>query len=255
MQSSRSHQKLVWEDNFDRGSIDRSKFTFETGRGDNGWGNAELQHYTDRPENARIENNHLVIEARRENYKGSAFTSARIVTKGLMEFKYGTLEARIKLPSQKKGLWPAFWLLGANIGQVGWPNCGEIDILETGSADAIANNVVNNQVGGATHWENKAMYNTVHRADFDLSANFHNYKLTWTDAVISVSLDDKEYFRMNIPTQTFKKPHYVIFNLAVGGNHPNIHDPNQIDANFPAQMQIDYIKLFQNDGDELRLKN
>jgi beta-glucanase (GH16 family) len=248
-----AEKKLVWEENFNGGSIDRSKFKFETGTGNNGWGNAELQHYTDRSENARVENGHLIIEARRENFEDSKFTSARITTKGLMEFKYGTLEARIKLPSQTKGLWAAFWTLGADINEVGWPNCGEINILETGSADAIAKNSVNNQIGGATHWEKSAMYSTTYKSNNDLSADFHIYKLEWTDAFISASIDEKEYFRMNIPTNTFRKSHYLILNLAVGGNYPNIHDPGRVVAHFPAQMKIDYIKLYQNPGDELHL--
>uniref|UniRef100_A0AC34F3J5 GH16 domain-containing protein n=1 Tax=Panagrolaimus sp. ES5 TaxID=591445 RepID=A0AC34F3J5_9BILA len=249
--------KLVWEENFDGDSLDRSKFTCETGTGKEGWGNKELQYYTDRTQNARVENGHLIIEARRENYGGSDFTSARIITKGLMEFKYGTLEARIKIPSQTKGLWPAFGVIGANMGEVKWPDCGHIVILEAGSAEAIAENAVNKKIGGAAHWENKEMYNTVYKADEDLTADFHTYTLKWNEKFMSASIDGKkEYFKMDIPShfKIFQKPFFVILTLAVGGKYPNITESSGIDANFPAYMEIDYIKLYQSPGNELHVK-
>ena len=147
---------VIWQDEFNGTNLDTSIWTPEVG-GD-GWGNGELQYYTNRIDsdsgaNAYIENGNLVIETRRENYGGNKFTSARLITKNAMTFKYGTLEARIKMADLSDGLWPAFWLLGTNIGQVGWPDCGEVDIVEMGSASAIAAGTTNRKVGAAVHWE------------------------------------------------------------------------------------------------------
>ena len=122
--------KLVKADEFDtNGAPDASMWSYDIGTGVNGWGNSELQYYTDRPENVVVQDGMLKITARKEAYMGSGYTSARIVTKGLFERNYGRFEARIKLP-WGRGLWPAFWLLGANCDEVEWPQCGEIDIME-----------------------------------------------------------------------------------------------------------------------------
>src|SRR2546425_5611004 len=119
--------RLVWHDEFDGAALDTTRWVRETGG--NGWGNGELEFYTDRVENARLENGYLVIEARREPFGNQAYTSARLKTQGLGAWKYGRIEARIQIP-RGQGLWPAFWMLGDNIPQVGWPACGEIDIME-----------------------------------------------------------------------------------------------------------------------------
>ena len=119
---------LVFEDNFDvDGTPDPHKWTYDLGG--NGWGNNELQNYTDRPENVMVQDGHLIITARAESFGGSNFTSARIKSQNLFDQQYGRFEARIKLPFGK-GLWPAFWMLASNFEEVGWPQCGEIDIME-----------------------------------------------------------------------------------------------------------------------------
>ncbi len=147
-------QTLVWEDNFNGPGIDGNKWTYDVGNGCQiglcGWGNGEMQYYTSRAENARIDNGRLVIEARREAFQGMPFTSARLKTEGRMHFKYGTLEARIKTPVVGNGLWPAYWMLGT-IGV--WPGRGEIDLLEAGMAAAIANGTANRRIGAAVHWD------------------------------------------------------------------------------------------------------
>jgi len=137
---------VVWSDEFNGPAIDDNVWTYDVGN--QGFGNGELQYHTARSENAHIENGNLVIEARRESYKGSsnAFTSARLKTHGRFAFKYGTLEARIKVPNLANGLWPAFWMLGDNFGQVGWPACGEVDILEMGMKSAITAGQANRRV-------------------------------------------------------------------------------------------------------------
>jgi len=121
---------LVWSDEFnqpDGSSPDATKWTYDTGGG--GWGNNELEYYTSRTNNARIAGGMLVIEADKENYQGSSYTSARLKTQGKWSWRYGRMEARIKIP-RGQGMWPAFWMLGTNITSVGWPTCGEIDIME-----------------------------------------------------------------------------------------------------------------------------
>ena len=119
--------RLSWHDEFDSASIDPNNWTFDIGGG--GWGNGEGEYYTSRPENARIENGMLVIEARQEKYEGSNYTSARLKTQGLQTFQFGRIEARLKVPSGK-GLWPAFWMIGSDFDGNNWPDCGEIDIME-----------------------------------------------------------------------------------------------------------------------------
>jgi len=139
---------LVWEDNFDGDSIDASVWTYDVG--DSGWGNNELQNYTDNSDNAYVENGNLVIRALRG--ADGKFTSARLKSIGRMSYKYGTIEAHIKLPDLDSGLWPAFWQLGNDFGQAGWPACGELDILEAGMAEALNAGKVNSAVSGAFHW-------------------------------------------------------------------------------------------------------
>src|SRR6185436_15483099 len=134
---------LSWSDEFDSSAINTSNWKFETGAG--GWGNNELEYYTNRAVNATVSNGNLLIIARKESYNGSSYTSARMKTQGLQSWTYGKMEARIKLPSGK-GIWPAFWMLGENITSVGWPKCGEIDIMEHVNKDTTTE--------GTMHWDN-----------------------------------------------------------------------------------------------------
>lgn len=247
-------RKIVWESKFDGGNIDPAKWVFDIGTGEGGWGNGELEFYTNRPENARVEGEKLIIEARKEDYEGKPFTSARMKTKGLMEFQYGLLEARIKLPPNQAGLWAAFWTLGANFDEVGWPGCGEIDVMEAGSAAAIAQNAANFFVSGATHWEGGGHGAAPgHNTGYDLSEFFRTYTLEWDEASIVAKIDEVEYYRVDNPGDAFRKPHFVLLNLAIGGNFPAITDPAQITAQFPAQMQVEYVRLFQKDGETLHV--
>ncbi|WP_224994424.1 Ig-like domain-containing protein [Cesiribacter sp. SM1] len=258
-----SAQTLVWEENFDGSTISPETWTFDFGdgceRGICGWGNQELQYYTSRPENARIEGGSLVIEALRENFQGKPFTSARLKTVGRVHFKYGTLEARIKVPDLENGLWPAFWMLGTT---GAWPASGEIDIMEMGNAAAIANNVTNRRVGAATHWENNgshASYGTHYDNPADMNDGYHLYKMTWDSEYIRVFVDDHEFYAIDIrgasaaDLEEFHQQHYILLNLAVGGTYTGIMDAAGITAPMPAKMYVDYIKLYQNPGDELYL--
>lgn len=252
-------QAPVWEENFDGNSINGNTWIFDVGTGCQigicGWGNGELQYYTSRPENARVENGNLVIEARRENFEGSPFTSARLKTEGRVHFKYGTLEARIKTPEVGNGLWPAYWMLGA-IGV--WPDRGEIDIMEIGHVDGSAAGMANRRVGGAVHWN----YGGGHAshgdfADFptDLHDDYRTYRMTWDPAFIRVTVDGLQYFEMAISDiegaslHEFHRPHFLLLNLAVGGTYTGIADPDGITAPLPGRMLVDWIRLYQDHPD------
>ncbi|HEX2535190.1 MAG TPA: Ig-like domain-containing protein, partial [Chitinophagaceae bacterium] len=256
-------QVLVWEENFDGTTINPDHWTFDFGdgceRGLCGWGNNELQYYTSRPENARLENGNLVIEARREAFGGKAFTSARLKSYGRVQFRYGTLEARIKVPQLANGLWPAYWMLGAT---GTWPASGEIDIMEMGNVGAINDGVIHRRTGSAVHWENNnshAMYNRDYNSPTDLTDDYHIYKMTWDANFIRVYIDGNEYFAIDISgasaadLEEFHQAHYLLLNLAVGGNYTGIHSPDGITAPLPGKMLVDYIRLYQNPGDELYL--
>ena len=158
----------VWADEFNGGQIDRSKWNFEQGNG--GWGNNELEYYTDRSQNAFLSNGNLVIQALRENYGSAQFTSARMKTQGKFSIMYGKFEMRAILP-RGQGIWPAFWLLGDSISQKGWPACGEIDIMEWVGRDP-------GHVYGSLH---APAYDTTHGFNIDdsFSHNYHTYGVNW----------------------------------------------------------------------------
>ena len=241
--SSSSESPYLWNDEFD--TIDTTKWTFEIGTGASGWGNNEKQYYTGRSENAYVQDGILHIRANKENYNGSGYTSARMITKGKYSFTYGTVEARIALPTGR-GIWPAFWMLGANIDEVSWPACGEIDIIEAINAESI--------VYGTNHWAyngEHAQYgnNTsdFHGAKKELDiTQFHTYKLTWDEKLIAMYVDDFKYHEISIEdnaggTDAFHKPQFFLLNVAVGGNWPGFEID---DAQFPNEMLVDYIRVY-----------
>ncbi|MBN2163081.1 MAG: glycoside hydrolase family 16 protein [Pontiellaceae bacterium] len=257
-----ARSELVWSDEFNGSSIDFNTWTYDVGGG--GFGNGQLEYDTARSENSYIENGCLVIEARRENYSGNAFTSARMLTQGRFAFKYGSLEARIKLPDTANGLWPAFWLLGNNFPGINWPGCGEIDILEAGSTGGILEGTQHEKINCAIHYSNAAgdyEYKTqwLNASDVlgpvDLSADFHRYRLEWTPTALSFFIDDVQFASWDISADSFSEyhqPHFVILNVAVGGwNYVEISDPGQITAPFPAKMQVDWVRLEDNGYTEI----
>ncbi|HTF97774.1 MAG TPA: glycosyl hydrolase [Cellvibrio sp.] len=258
-------QTPIWADEFNGTRIDNSTWSYKVG-GD-GNGNGELQHYTARSENAYIEDGKLVIEAKREVYEGNQFTSARLHTNGRVAFKYGTLEARIKIPRLDNGLWPAFWMLGTNFGLDGWPKSGEWDILEAGYKSAQTNGTVNKSVSGAMHlWHEAGTWSDWLQADsaasttlpVNLYEDYHTYKLDWTPSNVTISVDGNSYFTMDITDPNMSElrdnPASIILNLAVGGwNFVEISDPAQITAPFPAKMYVDYVRLYANANTELHV--
>lgn len=255
----------LWSDEFNGDRLDRSTWTFQTGG--EGGGNGEMQFYTASSKNAYLEDGKLVIEARREEMEGKQFTSARVHTNGRMGFKYGTLEARIKLPRIDNGLWPAFWMLGNNFGIDGWPKSGEWDILEAGYKSAQADGTVNRAVSGAMHWWHETgTWSEWLQADAHASTvlptnfyeDYHNYRLEWTPTEVKISVDDTTFFTLDITDPNMSEfrsnPAHIILNLAVGGwNFVEITDPAQITAPFPAKMYVEYVRLYENEYTELHL--
>ncbi|MBM3420430.1 MAG: glycosyl hydrolase family protein [Bacteroidetes bacterium] len=234
---------LVWNDEFDGSGIDMNNWTFETGA--SGWGNNELQNYTSSG-NAEIADGKLIITARKVNDLKAvgSYTSARMVTRNKRTFTYGRMEIRAKLPSGT-GIWPAIWMLGNNIGSVGWPKCGEIDIMEYVG-------YMPNTVHATTHTESASGGNAT-GTSIPLATceeEFHNYGIVWTERYIQFYIDDPSNitFTYQPPVKTesnwpFNKPQFFILNIAVGGNWGGLQGiDNSI---FPQSMEIDYIRVYQ----------
>jgi beta-glucanase (GH16 family) len=233
---------IVWQDEFDGSELDLENWTFDLGGG--GWGNQELQAYTNRPENVRVEAGMLVIEARKEeeSIAGHEYSSARIKTQGLHAWQYGRFETRLKLP-YGQGIWPAFWMLGDDMDRNGWPTAGEIDIMEF--------------IGR----EPNHIYATVHAPGFSgddglgasittsvqsLRDDFHVYAVEWEENEIRWYFDDRQYFKLtpeDVPDEwVFRHPFFIILNLAVGGRWPGYPDAT---TEFPQFLYVDYVRVYQ----------
>lgn len=228
---------LVWLEDFDvDGKPNTDNWDYEIGRGNGGWGNNEAQYYTARSSNALISNGILKITAKKENYYGADYTSARIVTRGKFEFKYGVIEVRAKLPSGG-GTWPAIWMLGANFEAVGWPSCGEIDMMEHVGNDQ-------NRIHGTLHYPDNYAGNANTNSTIipDVSTEFKIYKTIWNESEIKFYTDDLLIHSFsNSSSVPFNHPFYMILNVAMGGSFGG-----QIDPGFTeSSMEIDYIKVYQ----------
>lgn len=235
---------LVWSDEFNGdGAPNPERWAYDLGG--HGWGNNELQHYTNRVRNARQQNGHLIIEAHREDYENRKYTSARLITRTRAAWNRGRIAVRAKLPSGT-GTWPAIWMLGTDIREVGWPTCGEIDIME--------------HVG----YVPDTIYGTVHTKAFNHSigthiggqlplpkaeAAFHTYSVDWYEDRLEFSVDGKTYF--TFPKQPgatraewpYDQPHYLLLNLAVGGNWGGVKGVDE--DIWPQRMEIDWVRVYQ----------
>lgn len=239
--------ELVWHEEFDGDAIDRTNWTFDIGGW--GWGNGEAQYYTDRPENARVENGLLVIEARQEKYENSYYTSARLLTQDLQEFQYGRIEARLKVPPGA-GLWPAFWMLGSDFKRnpddpydSNWPEAGEIDIMEYvgREPDLIMGTVHGPGYSGST---GRSKWN---RQDFEIADDFHTYAIEWNYDGISWFFDGDKYFTLRREDigdleWVFDNEFFILLNLALGGQFAG---QISLDTKFPANLYVDYVRVYQ----------
>ncbi|GAA4274811.1 hypothetical protein GCM10022258_41070 [Aquimarina gracilis] len=227
---------LVWQDEFTNGIS--NDWIFEIGNGNSGWGNNELQYY--KRENATVENGNLVITARRESIGGFNYTSTRMKTQGRRSWKYGKVEARIAMPSFI-GSWPAFWMLGDNISAVGWPACGEIDIMEHVNTET--------QTHGTIHWQdhNNTYANYSGATPVNSVTNFHVYTIEWDALAIKWFVDGNLYHEASIAngvngTSEFHNNFFILLNMAIGGNWPGFNIDNTA---FPARMLVDYVRVYQ----------
>ncbi|MBI1228035.1 MAG: family 16 glycosylhydrolase [Bacteroidetes bacterium] len=229
---------LVWQDEFNGTQIDPANWIHETGPN---WFNNELQNYTDRPVNSYVSDGKLVIKALKENLEGREYTSARMITKGLHEFKYGRIDIRAKLPIGQ-GIWPALWMLGSNIDVVGWPKCGEIDNMELIGKEPST-------VYGTPHWDNNGSHasytGSTQLATGTFADKYHVFTIIWTSQSIKWLLDDVQFHVIDItPAELseFRQNFFFIFNVAVGGDWPGNPDASTV---FPKQMEVDYVRVFQ----------
>jgi beta-glucanase (GH16 family) len=243
---------LVWSDEFNAktGSLpDPKKWTYDIGG--SGWGNHELEYYTNRPGNARIEHRHLVITAQREAFAapdGAKFlyTSARLKTQGLFAQTYGRFEARIKIP-QGQGIWPAFWMLGEDITTDGWPKCGEIDIMENIGREPATNH--GSLHGPSASHPTSDLTKTISLpSGKGLADRFHLYAVEWEPTTVRFYLDDHLYATFNAAdwpaagTWVFDHPFFIILNVAVGGDWPGSPDST---SRFPQKMLVDYVRVYK----------
>lgn len=223
--------------------MDRSTWAFDIGA--SGWGNRELEYYTDRNENVRVENGRLVIEARKEHYSGSEYTSARIKSYPSKGFQYGYFAAKMRTP-KGQGIWPAWWMLGMNFPTVGWPKCGEIDILEIIGGTRGDGDKGDDLVHGAFHWgtlQARADHGGGYDSPTSLSQSFHIYELEWTPEKMTVKLDGHPYVALDIQgIEEFHKPLFFLFNVAVGGNWGGYPDASTV---FPQKLEVDWVRVYQ----------
>jgi beta-glucanase (GH16 family) len=241
--------KLVWSDEFNGAAgaaPDSSKWVYDLGA--SGWGNQELETYTDSRENSFLDGKgHLVIRALR--ISDGKYTSARLKTEGKFSTQYGRIEARVKLP-RGQGIWPAFWMLGADVGSVGWPACGEIDIMENIGREPRVNHGSLHGPGyprdGAT-----ALYELPNR--HPLYKAFHRFAIEWSPEKIEFFVDGVSYETVtagSLPagaSWVFKRPFFFLLNVAVGGDWPGSPDGTTV---FPQEMAVDYVRVWKAEGSE-----
>lgn len=231
--------QLIWNDEF-QGNFINSDWSFNIGNGSSGWGNNELEYY--RSQNASVADDVLTIEARKENYGGKQYTSARMKTEGGFSFQYGRVDIRALLP-KGQGIWPALWMLGENINTVGWPKCGEIDIMEM-----VGGSGNENQVHGTIHYDdNGHVYtgNSITLSSGIFAEAYHVFSIIWDETSLKWYEDDNLFYEVDITDPKYNAFHqkfWFIFNVAVGGDWPG--NPNSTTI-FPQQMKVDYIRVFQ----------
>ena len=246
---AQTHWKLVWSDEFNGAAgaaPDSTKWVYDLGA--SGWGNQELESYTDSRENSFLDGKgHLVIRALRAS--DGKYTSARLKTEGKFSTQYGRIEARIKLP-RGQGIWPAFWMLGADIGSVGWPACGEIDVMENIGREPRLNH-------GSLHGPNYPAAGVTARYELPnqhpLYKAFHRYAIEWSPDKIEFLVDGVLYETVTAASLSpgadwvFNRPFFFLLNVAVGGDWPGNPDGTTV---FPQEMAVDYVRVWKPEGGE-----
>lgn len=236
--------EITMQDEFDSdGAPNSGIWGYDIGTGSNGWGNNELQYYTDNSDNIQVQNGFLLITAKEESFNGSNYTSGRLVTRGKFEQTYGRFETRIKLPFGQ-GIWPAFWLLGANEEEI-WPQKGEIDIMEYRGQEPT-------KILGSVHGPGYAAGEAISKAyileNDRFDTDFHIFGIEWGPTYINFYVDDVLYNQITPSDVTgdwvFDKPFYILMNVAVGGDF--VGSPNN-ETIFPQSMLVDYVRVYAND--------
>jgi beta-glucanase (GH16 family) len=233
---------LIWRDEFNGSSLNTSDWTYETGTGNNGWGNNELQYY--KQENLSVADGLLTITAKRESFGGREYTSSRIKTQDKKTFRYGRIDFRAKLP-KGKGIWPALWMLGNNISSVSWPACGEIDVMELVGGGAGKDNTVH----GTIHFDNNGTYQnkggSFSLPSGDFSDKFHVFSIIWDANGIQWLVDNVQFYSVDTSSPAlseFNNHFFLLINLAVGGNWPGSPDASTL---LPQKLMVDYVRVFQ----------
>ncbi len=231
------YTKLVWSDEFNKdGAPDSTKWGYDLGTGANGWGNNELEYYTNRPANVIVHGGVLKINAIKENYNGCAYTSARLLSQNKFAFKYGKVEISAKMPVGV-GVWPGIWMLGNNINSVGWPLCGEIDIMEYRGYEL-------NKIFGTLHYPGRSGGNADGKTTMISGAStaFHKYSLEWSESSIKIAVDGKVFHTvMNSANTPFNLDFFLLMNLAMGGGFGGPVDP----AFTNATLEVDYVRVYR----------
>jgi beta-glucanase (GH16 family) len=247
-QTVTTFKELSMQDEFDvNGPPDNSIWNYDIGTRGDGWGNNELQYYTDRSENIIVQNGYLIISAKQENFEGSSYTSARILTKDKFEQQYGRFEARIRSP-YGQGMWPAFWMLGANSDEVIWPECGEIDIMEIRGQEP---SVLVGSLHGPGYSAGEAISKSYDLVNDRFDTDFHVFGIEWGPDFVNYYVDDVLYNQItpdDLPDPdkwVFDQPFYLILNVAVGGSF--VGSPNA-ETVFPQTMLVDYVRAYKYNG-------
>ena len=240
---------LVWSDEFDSAQLDPEEWFFESGDGSQygipGWGNNELQWYL--PDNAVLANGLLTITAQEQAQSGKSYTSARINTRDRFAFRYGRLEARIRLPGGQ-GLWPAFWLLPQEDVYGGWAASGEIDVMEAVNLGGSGGNNVHGTIHYGAEWPNNQFSGDAYMVATDATSDFHVYAFEWDETEMRWYVDGVLFGMQNswaTSSASFPAPFdqsfYILLNVAVGGNWPGSPDANTV---FPVTMDVDYVRVY-----------
>lgn len=236
--------KLVWADEFEGSEVDETKWNFDWG--DNGWGNNELEYYTGRTNNAFVDKGVLTIRALKERFKSGVYTSARLKTRDLHSWTYGVFAARIKLPVGK-GIWPAFWMLGAVVTNfaVGWPECGEIDIMEIKGQQP---DILYGTAHGPKYYGNSPIHSSYRLPSGTFADDYHVFSVEWTDKSLAWSLDGRQYYKVKredvevYGRWVFDAPFFILLNTAIGGNFAGSPDESTV---LPQEMKVDWVRVYQ----------